>query len=101
VLAVPAYRELLIESTAEALRQGGRGVAWELMLLARPWDFRLEEIHVPVRIWQGLADNIVPSPMARRLAAALPDSVCHYLPGEGHFSLVYSHLDAILADLCA
>jgi pimeloyl-ACP methyl ester carboxylesterase len=99
VLADPGYRQLLIESTAEALRQGGRGAAWELTLLARPWDFRLEEIPVPVRIWQGLADNIVPAPMARRLAAALPDRACHYLQEEGHFSLVYHHHSAILADL--
>jgi hypothetical protein len=33
-LADPAYRRLVVESTAEAIHQGGRGVAWELTLLA-------------------------------------------------------------------
>lgn len=99
VLADPAYRALFAASTVQALRQGGRGAAWELTLLARPWDFRIEEVPVAVRIWQGLADNIVPAAIARHLAAALPHGVCHYLPGEGHLSLIVRHLDAVLAEL--
>lgn len=101
VLADPAYRALFAESTAEALRQGGRGVSWELTLLARPWNFSLMEVSVPVRIWQGLADNIVPPAVARQLAAALPRSESRYLPDEGHLSLIVRHLDAVLAELRA
>lgn len=100
VLADADYRTLLAASTAEALRQGGRGVARELTLLAQPWDFKLEEARVPVRIWQGLSDNIVPAAMARRLAGELPHSETHWLPGEGHLSLIVRHLDAVLEDLC-
>lgn len=101
VLADPEYHELLLESAAQALRQGGQGPARELMLLARPWDFRLEEIRVPVHIWQGLADNIVPAVMARHMAAVLPGSESHYLSDEGHFSLIYRYHHDILANLCA
>jgi pimeloyl-ACP methyl ester carboxylesterase len=101
VLADPGYRALVTESTAEALRQGGGGAAWELTLLAQPWGFKLQEVPVPVRIWQGLADNIVPAATAQDLAAVLPNSECHYLPGEGHLSLLVRHLDAVLADLRA
>lgn len=99
VLADPRYRARVVESTAEALRQGGRGVAWELTLLARPWGFRLQEVSVPVRIWHGLADNIVPAAAAQHLAAELPSSECRYLPDEGH--LIVRHLDAVLAELRA
>lgn len=101
VLAKPVCRALVIESLVEALRQGGRGAALELMLLARPWDFRLQQVAVLVRIWQGLADNIVPAANARHLAEMLPSSECHYLPDEGHLSLGVRYFDAILADLCA
>jgi len=101
VLADPAYRALLAASTAEALRDGGRGAAWELVLLSRPWGFRLDEVKVPVQIWQGLDDNIVPAAMAGRLAAALPRGECRYLRGEGHLSLIVRCLGAVLAELRA
>ncbi len=101
VLADPAYRALFAASTAEALRQGGRGAAWELTLLARPWDFSLQEVSMPVRIWQGLADNIVPPAIARQLAAALPHSESRDLPDEGHLSLIVRHLGTVLAELRA
>ncbi len=99
LFADPDYRALVQQSTAEALRQGGRGAAWELTLIARPWDFQLREVRMPVSLWQGLADQILPAAMARRLAAALPECNTHYFPGEGHLSLVVRHIGKVLADL--
>ena len=99
LFADPGYRALMLESTAQALRQGGRGPAWELTLIARPWDFRLADVRMPVTLWQGLADQILPAAMARRLAGALPACDAHYLPGEGHLSLVARHIEEVLADL--
>lgn len=99
LFADPWYSTLMMESTAEALRQGGRGPALELTLIARPWDFRLQDVRMPVDLWQGLIDQILPAAMARRLAASLP--ACHprYLPGEGHLSLVVRHIGEVLAEL--
>lgn len=99
VLADAGYRALFTESTKEALRQGGRGAACELVLLARPWDFRLDEVRVPVKIWQGLADNVVPPAMPEYLADALPHGELVSLADEGHFSLIVRHLDRVLADV--
>ena len=99
LFADPGYHSLMKESSGEALRQGGRGPAWELTLIARPWDFRLQEVRVPVSLWQGLIDQILPAAMARRLAAALPGCNARYLPGEGHLSLVARHIGAALAEL--
>jgi pimeloyl-ACP methyl ester carboxylesterase len=98
ILAHQAYRTLVVDSTREAVRHGGRGVAWEVTLFARPWDFELAAVRAPVRIWHGLDDDIVPVAIARHLNESLPNSECRYLPGEGH--LVVSDLEAILADLC-
>jgi pimeloyl-ACP methyl ester carboxylesterase len=100
VLADADFQALIVASTAEALRQGNAGVSWELTLLARPWDFKLQDVLVPVRIWQGLADTIVPAAMARRLSDELPHSETRYLPDEGHLSLIVRHLDDVLTDLC-
>ncbi len=99
VLADPSYRAVFAASTAEALRQGGRGAAWELTLLARPWGFDVRAVAAPVCLWHGLADRIVPPAMTRRLAAALPHGKARYLPHEGHLSLIVRHLDAALAEL--
>lgn len=99
-LADARYGAILAATLREALRQGGRGAAWELTLLARPWDFGLEEVRVPVRIWQGLADPVVPPAMARRLAERLPNGEVRWFPGEGHHSLILGHFGAILEDLC-
>lgn len=99
LFADPGYRTLMLESAAQALRQGGSGPAWELTLIARPWDFRLADVRMPVTLWQGLADQILPAAMARRLAGALPACDAHYLPGEGHLSLVVRHIEEVLADL--
>jgi pimeloyl-ACP methyl ester carboxylesterase len=93
------YRALVLASTAEALRQGGRGPAWELTLMARPWDFRLQDVHIPVSLWQGMVDQILPPAMARRLAAALPACNARFLPDEGHLSLVVRHIGEVLAEL--
>lgn len=100
VLANAGYRQLIADSTAEALRQGGRGVARELTLLARPWDVALREVRMPVQIWHGRADTIVPPAMAKRLREALPASECRYVEAEGHLSLIVRHLGTVLTELC-
>lgn len=95
----PDYHSLMKESSGEALCQGGRGPAWELTLIARPWDFRLQDVRMRVSLWQGLVDQILPAAMARRLAAALPACNARFFPGEGHLSLVARHIGAALAEL--
>ncbi len=99
LFADPDYRALMMDSTAEALRQGGKGAAWELTLIARPWDIRLRDVRMPVSLWQGLADQILPAAMARRLAAALPNCRARYLPGEGHLSRVVRRIGEVLSEL--
>ncbi len=99
VLGHPRYRSLMKTSLAESLRQPGRNVAHELILLARPWGFRLEKIGTPVTIWQGMADTIVPPAMARYHADSLASSVLRCLPDEGHLSVLVRHADRVLADL--
>lgn len=99
LFADPGYHSLMKESSCEALRQGGRGPAWELMLIARSWGFRLQDVRMSVSLWQGLVDQILPAAMARRLAEALPHCSARYFPEEGHLSLVARHIGAALAEL--
>jgi pimeloyl-ACP methyl ester carboxylesterase len=98
ILARPRVQALLLDDAREALRQGPRGAALELSLLSQPWDVRLDQIRMPVRLWHGEADAQVPVAIGRRLAAALPECRARFLPNAGHL-WVLDHLDEVLATL--
>ena len=80
----PDLRRTLAAVIAEAFREGSCGAALDVVLLGRPWGFRLEEISPRVYLWQGEADVLVPVSMGRHLAAAIPNCQATFFPGEGH-----------------
>lgn len=95
VLARPEVRAMFVEDFRESARQGVRGYAHDISLLARPWGFRPEDIAVPASLWHGVDDTIVPVTMGGRLAEAIPRCRAHFLPDAGHF-LALDHLEDIL-----
>ncbi len=110
VSAPPADREVLNDpvlfslfgaAISEALLQGGRGVAHDLLLYTRHWGFDLAGLDPPVLLWQGEKDETVPPSMAHFLAASLPHCQSRYFPREGHFSLPVRHARSILSALVA
>ena len=54
----------------------------------RPWGFDLASITVPVAVWQGSHDLMVPFTHGPWLAAHIPTAVPHLLDGQGHLSLI-------------
>lgn len=99
VLSDPKVFEMFADAFREGLRQGGRGVALELTLYARPWEIAVESIRVPCHLWHGEQDTTVPVAMGKRLAAAIPGCRARYYAGEGHFSLPVRRLDEVFAAL--
>lgn len=63
------------------------------------WCFDLSKIAVPVAIWQGGQDNIIPVAHAKWLAAHIPGARLHLLPREGHVSLLNHHFGEMLDEL--
>lgn len=91
----------LLAGAVEAVRQGSRGLATDMQLfLARPWGFRPKELKVPVHLWYGDADTLVPLQMGRYLAETIPGSSLEVYPGEGHM-IFYHHWEEILRRLAA
>jgi pimeloyl-ACP methyl ester carboxylesterase len=92
----------LAECMAESLRRAGlQGVVgWrdDDLTLMRPWGFDLAAIEVPVSVWQGGQDKMVPYAHGVWLAKHIPSARAHLHPGEGHISLVMQ-MDQILGDL--
>ena len=99
VFEKPGRLEAFMASGTESMRQGIQGIAWDTHICARPWDFRLEEIHFPVRLLHGEADMNVPVAVARKVAAAIPDCQATFYPREGHFSTVANHFDEVIHEL--
>jgi pimeloyl-ACP methyl ester carboxylesterase len=95
ILHRPEVAACLSAALREAFRDGGQGAADELLLLTRPWTFRPEEIRVPVRLWHGDADGVVPVAMGRCLAQAIPRCRAEFIPGGGHY-LVFDRIGPFL-----
>jgi pimeloyl-ACP methyl ester carboxylesterase len=99
VLERPELQTAILASLRQAFRNGGRGVAYEMTLYARPWGFPLKDARHPIDLWQGTEDVNVPLSMGEELARQLPDCHAHFLEAEGHFSLLANHQQEILAAL--
>ncbi len=94
----PEIRDMFKADIVESFRQGSRGPAWELLLYSRPWGFRLEDISMPVHLWQGDADANVPVSMGHYQAQAIPNCHAAFYAGEGHL-LCIDRMPEILAAL--
>jgi pimeloyl-ACP methyl ester carboxylesterase len=99
ILQRPEVREVLRDSGLEAVREGGGGAWRDFFLLASPWGFGIGEIAMPIDLWYGTEDRIVPPVMGESLAAALPRSRPRFIDGEGHFSLPIGRMPEILGAL--
>ena len=92
-------RIALCTTFREAMRFGTAGAVSDLRLYGAAWGFRLKQIRVPIDLWHGEKDYIVPVAMGRRLAAAIPDCQATFLPEHGHFSLILEGMQSILGQI--
>lgn len=97
ILENQKMREMMINSTLEAFRQGIDGPADEMKLLMRPWGFNLNKIKVPVNIYHGDADTQVPIAHASIYADCIPNAHFEKIAGEGHLSIVVNQAKNLLS----
>ncbi len=83
------------QDLVEAYRNGAQGAFWEVVTLASPWGFRLEDINKKIHLWHGEEDTTVPPHMGRYVARTLPDCEPRFYAGEGHM-LMYNYWREIL-----
>jgi pimeloyl-ACP methyl ester carboxylesterase len=88
-----------VTSFARALRPGVEGWLDDDAMFTQYWGFRLDSIQVPVALWQGSADLMVPYAHGQWLTEHLPRAEAHLLDGEGHLSIKVEGPGGILADL--
>lgn len=95
----PLFRDSVLASLREAYRAGHRGPFYDLHLVSRKWDFDLGHIKLPVHLWHGKADTVVPVAMGQYLFEQLADCQTYLLEGEGHFSLTVNYMEHALRTL--
>jgi pimeloyl-ACP methyl ester carboxylesterase len=83
----------------EAMRQGTEGCVQDYRIFGDPWGFALEEVHVPVDIWEGADDNTGPPGYRAFLKRHIPQATVNVVPGEGHLSLLPHQAPAIFSSL--
>jgi pimeloyl-ACP methyl ester carboxylesterase len=82
----------------DAFQQGAGGVTADYRIYGEPWGFDLGEIRVPVTLWHGDADSLVPLRHAELLAERIPGATLQVVPGAGHL-LPYEHIGVELRAL--
>lgn len=94
-LSAPSVNNGAAETLREAFRPGVWGYVRDIRVLARPWGFKLDDIRVPVQLWHGDQDAVIPLGHGRYLASVIPGARLRICPGEGHM-LLWNHLPEIL-----
>jgi pimeloyl-ACP methyl ester carboxylesterase len=96
ILAQPEFASAFKATAEESWKRDVRGSAWDATIAARPWDFQLEAIKMPVHLWHGEADRNAPVTMGRFVAQSIPGCHAHIYPGEGHLSVLSHHFKEVL-----
>lgn len=90
------YADHMAAGTRRALGGGVDGWVDDDLAFTRPWGFDLAGIDVPVTVWQGDLDLMVPAAHGAWLRGQLPGAQARTPKGHGHISLVTEYRQEIL-----
>jgi pimeloyl-ACP methyl ester carboxylesterase len=88
----------LLMAFQEGFRNGVDGALYDLELFSSRWQLPFERAVMPIILWQGMTDPMVPPLGAIRLANSLPNVELIRLENEGHF-WIFDHVDEVLERL--
>ena len=102
-LLPPVDREVMTGDRAEhakanidrAVENGVAGWRDDDLAFVKPWGFDLDDIRVPVLLWQGGQDLMVPVAHGRWLAERVPGVEAHISEPDGHLSIAVGRLGEI------
>ncbi len=91
------FGAFLAASAAEGLARSGAGSADDDLAFVSPWGFEVGSITVPVQIWQGEQDLMVPAAHGAWLAARIPGAEAHLEPSLGHLTVAATRIGEVHA----
>ncbi|ORB83502.1 alpha/beta hydrolase [Mycobacterium kansasii] len=86
LLARPEFKAMFLDDLLNGSRKQLAAPFADVIVFARDWGFRLEEIKVPVRWWHGDHDHIIPFSHGEHVVSRLPKAELLHLPGESHLA---------------
>ena len=84
LLLRPEFKAMFLDDLLNGSRKQLAAPFADVVVFARDWGFRLDEVKVPVRWWHGDRDHIIPFSHGRHVVDRLPDAELYHLPGESH-----------------
>ena len=84
LLARPELKAMFLDDLLNGSRKQLAAPFADVIVFARDWGFRLDEIKVPVRWWHGDADHIIPFEHGQHVVSRLPEVELFHMPGESH-----------------
>ena len=93
------YAKSMIAGTHRALLRGIWGWFDDDAAFMAPWGFDLDAMRVPVALWQGGQDLMVPFAHGEWLAAHVAGARAHLDPAQGHLSIAAGSFPQVLDDL--
>jgi pimeloyl-ACP methyl ester carboxylesterase len=94
------FADFLARSFQAAVATGIDGWRDDDLAFIRGWGFEPDARRVPVTIWQGDQDRMVPYAHGQWLAEHVPGATARFHPGEGHLSMLGS-FEKIVNELVA
>ena len=92
------FAEMLARAFHHAFEHGPWGWYDDDLAFVQPWGFDLAEISIPISIWQGDHDLMVPRAHAEWMIEHIPTAVPQLRPEHGHLSLI-ENIGDIIDDL--
>jgi pimeloyl-ACP methyl ester carboxylesterase len=93
------YAEAMAANMRRALAPGFDGWVDDDLAFTLPWGFEVGAINLPVTVWQGDLDLMVPFAHGAWLAKHILTAQFRSVPGHGHISLVTRYRNEILDGL--
>jgi pimeloyl-ACP methyl ester carboxylesterase len=95
------FAEFVAAGSREGLREGYWGWVDDDRAFTTDWGVDLSAIAVPVHVWQGGHDKMVPFGHGVWLCDHIPTACSHLLPEHGHLTLAVDSLPLIIDELLA
>lgn len=86
LLSRPEFKAMFLDDLLNGSRKQLAAPFSDIVVFARDWGFRLDDITVPVRWWHGDADHIVPYAHGQHVVSRLRDAELYPMPGESHLA---------------